>query len=96
MFQQGKSYVWLFPVFLGLFFGGCWLSSELFQNPSWGILTLPAFVAFLLAWEIRSGVALDPWWRATYRKGSWQYRAMLWWHAVAVVLMSAFSFFFVQ
>lgn len=94
--QHGKSYLWLFPVYIGVFFGGFWLSSELTDTPSWGVLTLPTSFALLLSCEMGSGVALDSMGRASYPKGTWQYRATLVWHAIGIVLFSVFSFFFIR
>jgi hypothetical protein len=54
---------------------------------------MPAFIAILLLCELRSGVALDSWWRASYRKGDWQYRASLAWHTAGFGLFLAFWYF---
>jgi hypothetical protein len=93
--EHGRSYLWLFPIYLVLFFGGFALC-EAVGHVSWGILTLPAFVAFLLLCELRSGVALDSWWRASHPKGSWQYRAMLAWHTTGVAMFSLLAYLFIQ
>jgi hypothetical protein len=94
-FEHGKSYIWLFPIFAALFFGGFALGNAAFNNPNWFIITMPLFVAFLLLGELRSGVALDSWWRATYPKGSWQYQALIAWHITAGIAMAIFSYFFI-
>jgi hypothetical protein len=91
LFHYGKSYLWLFLVYAGLFCGSFKLCDWVFGNFSLGFLTMPAFMVFLLGSEMRSGVALDSWWQARHLRGSWQYRAMLTWQAVAAVAMLAFS-----
>jgi membrane-bound ClpP family serine protease len=93
LFQQGKSYLWMFPIFGVLFFGGVALCVQTVGNPGWGILTLPGFLMFVLGAEIRSGVALDSWWRATYPRGTSRYRALLLWQAVVTVLATAMAVF---
>jgi hypothetical protein len=94
-FEHGKSYLWLFPIYALLFLGGFALCGAV-GNFSWGILTMPIFIACLLVCELRSGVALDSWWRASHPKGSWQYQASVIWHAVGIVLFLIFSYFFIH
>jgi hypothetical protein len=76
-----------------LFFGGYLLCDWFFGNPVWGILsgfvTMPLFLAIMVGLQVRSGVALDSWWRPTYLRGSWQYRASLIWHTTAIILIWA-------
>jgi hypothetical protein len=91
---HGRSYLWLFPIFLILFFGGFGLGA-MAGDMRWGALMMPAFVAFLLSCELRSGVAFDSWWRASYLKGSRQYQAMVIWHAIGIVLFCVFAYFFI-
>lgn len=93
--QQDRSYAWLFAVFAVFFLGGFALCEAVGQV-GWGILTLPAFIAFLLSCELRSDIALDSWWRARYPKGCWQFKALIAWHVTGLVLLSIFSFFFIH
>jgi hypothetical protein len=93
--EQGKSYRWLFAIYVVVFTGGVALCEAL-GNFSWGILTMPAFLTFVLLSELRSGIALDSWWRASHPKGSRQYQAVIAWHAVLLVLLLAFSYFFIH
>lgn len=86
-FKQGRSYLWLLPIFVILFFG----SAMLLGSPAWAALMLPLFGAILLVSEWRSGIALDSFMRATHLKGSWQYRALFAWQVTWLVLMSALS-----
>jgi hypothetical protein len=86
-FKQGRSYLWLLPIFAVLFFG----PALLLDNGVWGALTLPLFGAFLLVSEWRSGIALDSFMRATHLKDSWQYRALIAWQVTWLVLMSMLS-----
>jgi hypothetical protein len=81
----------MFPIFGVLFFGCVALCVQTVGNPGWGILTLPGFIMSVLAVEIRSGVALDSWWRATYPRGTSRYRALLLWQAVVTVLATAMA-----
>lgn len=92
--EYGRSYIWLFAIFLIAFILGMLLCSA-FGCDKFGIVTIPAFLAILLSSELRSGVALDSWWRATYLKGSWQYRALTAWHAVALAVFLGMSYVFI-
>jgi hypothetical protein len=58
----------------------------------WAVLTLPAFAIFLLGCELRSGIVLDSWWRASYAKGTWQYRAGIAGHVIAVLFFVGVSY----
>ena len=89
--HYGRSYLWLFLIFMTVFFGGFALC-DAFGRMNWGFITMPAFLAFLLLCELWSGVALDSWWRASYLKGGWQYRTMLAWQAAGVAFLSALSY----
>jgi hypothetical protein len=93
--EHGRSYIWLFAIFMALFFGGFALFESV-GDVKWGILTIPAFLTFLLLCEIRSGVALDPWWRASHLKGSGRYQATLAYHAVLVPVFCIFSWFYIH
>ncbi len=94
-FKHGRSYIFIFAIFLVLFLGGSAIC-EAVGYVNWGIITMPAFLTLLLLCELWSGVALDSWWRASYPKGCWQYQAILAWHAVGVVFISAFSYLFIR
>ena len=61
----------------------------------WGIITMLAFIVMVLSCELRSGVALDSWWKASYRTGDWQYRAIVAWHILGLFLLLGMSYFFV-
>jgi hypothetical protein len=93
--EQGKSYLWLFPIHLVLFAAGFGLCGA-FGNATWGIVTMPLFIAFLMICELRSGIALDSWWRAAHPKGRWQYQAILAWQAFALVWFLAIAYFFIR
>ncbi|MFO0916963.1 MAG: hypothetical protein U0872_01445 [Planctomycetaceae bacterium] len=94
-FKQGKSYVWLWLIFGGVFLGPGILCITLGSIP-WSVLTMPVCLAYLLTCELRSGIALDSWWRASYPRGTWQYRALIAWHAAAAVLFLAFLLFMIH
>jgi hypothetical protein len=75
--EHGKSYLWLFGVYVALFLGSAAVSGLIFGSP---ILALPVMALmglFLLISQIRSGIALDGTWRAIYPKGTWKYRAQI-------------------
>ncbi len=57
---------------------------------------MPACMAYILACELLSGIALDGWWRASHPKGTWQYRALITWHAAAAVFFLVFSLFMIH
>jgi hypothetical protein len=69
-------------------FGLC----EAVGHEKWGLLNLPAFLAFLLLCELRSGVALDSWWKASHLKGTWQYRGLIAWHSLATALFLVIAY----
>ena len=91
-FKQGESYLWLlgvyFVIFLGLMFG----LGNANGTARWGVLLLPAFSLLLLTTTLRSGVALDKSWRATYLKDNWHYRVSIAAHFVLLVWFSVFSY----
>ena len=93
--KQCRSYLWLFPVFCALFFGG-FAVCGLLGNYKWGIVILPTFLAGLLSSEVSSGIALDSWWRASHPRGSWQYLALVAWHTLGFVLFVFFAYFFIR
>jgi hypothetical protein len=45
--QHGRSYIWLFPIFLGLFVGGIVVGAT-FGSRDWGAVVMPIFMAFIL------------------------------------------------
>ncbi len=60
----------------------CWALG----TPQFAIVLLPAVMLIVLSSELRSGVALDSWWRASYRKGDWQYGALIVWHTIGLIV----------
>ena len=95
-FRLGESYIWLFVVFLVVFLGSAAFCLAVFGSFKFAALTMPVFAAYLLACQIRSGVALDSWWQAKYQRGDTMYSVLLAWYAFAVVLISVFCMFFVR
>ena len=75
-FEQDKSYLWLFaimlPVCLLLTLIGSQVSNLLGMFLGWGLPGL-----WLTICEMRSGVLLDSWWRATYIRGSFVYELVI-------------------
>jgi hypothetical protein len=92
--EPGKSYLWIFPIYGAVFLGGILLCGA-FGRFQCGIITMPVFLAILLSSELRSEVALDSRWRATYLKGTWQYRALIAWQTIGLVGLLGMSYVFV-
>lgn len=75
-FEEGRSYIWLFPLvagasFLLAFNGGIWLA--IYDQPGAGFTACLGFLLplyWLKIAELRSGVALNRMWRAVYPKGT--------------------------
>jgi hypothetical protein len=59
-------------------------------------ITMPALVLILLALQLRSGIALDSWWVARHPKGTWQFRAMIAWQVVGLILMIGMAYYFLH
>lgn len=85
-FLVGKSYVWIFWVFFLVFIAAGAGLTVFVGHPVYAGILLPIVLGIVFALEIRSGVVLDSWWRAKYVKGTWQYKAILAWHATALVI----------
>jgi hypothetical protein len=90
VFQQGRSYMWLFFAFVAFFLGGNALCYA-YGHQRWGSALLPAIVALVTVGEFFSGVALDSWWRASYPRGTENY----WLALVLQTLFVAASMVFV-
>src|SRR5262245_2547618 len=92
--DYGRSYMWLFAAFVAAIIAGAalaWANGTRFA----GTAVMPVGIAIVLSCELPSGIALDSWCRAAHRNGSWQYTGLIAWHALAVVLFSAMSYFFI-
>jgi hypothetical protein len=92
--RMSRSYFWLFVVYLAVFFS-IDAVCKAFGHASWGVLTAPVFIAFVILCELRSEVALDFWWRANYQKDNWRFRPLIAWHVAVLILVSTLSFFFI-
>ena len=88
--QSGRSYIWLFFVFAAFFVGVGMLGGM----PKIAVLSMPILIGGILACELQSGIALDSWWRAKYEKGTWQYTALVIWHAVGTILLGVLAWLF--
>lgn len=84
--ENGRSYARWYDVFATVFFGGFVVSLFIGGRPWWVFLTFPVTGVLLLISQLRSGVALDGAWRASYVKGTWQIRGMI----VALVLWAIY------
>jgi hypothetical protein len=91
--KLGKSYIWIFFIFGAAFiilvFGQALLGRG---HPEFAIALLPIVTGFVLISEIRSGIALDSWWRAKYTRETWQYKALLAWEGLGLVVFTVISF----
>ncbi len=88
-FILGRSYVWIFfAIFLPLWIGGMVAIARVWMPPLTVAMLLPAMLLFILTSELRSGIALDSWWRAKYVRGTTLYRLLIAWHLVAMLAFS--------
>ena len=86
----GNGYIWIFCIFAVVFiFIGVIGAALKFTNPKYAIVLFPILFGFILISEIRSGVALDSWWRAKFGKGTWQYAGLIALHSFAFVMVTA-------
>ncbi|MEM8946914.1 MAG: hypothetical protein AAGD11_17195 [Planctomycetota bacterium] len=92
--EIGKSYIWIFWIFFGVFVVLTFASSEL--SIAIPACLLPFFMGFMLYSQIRSKVALDSWWRATHPAGTRTYTALIIWNTLGVIGMTVMAFLFVQ
>jgi hypothetical protein len=53
--------------------------------------TLPLMTTFLFLSELRSGLVLDSYWRATYPQGTWQFKLGLAARAAITILFTYFA-----
>jgi hypothetical protein len=89
--EPGRSYFWWILPYAVVLFGETILCTLLAAR-CWSILALPALMAFMLICELRSGLALDSEWRASYAKGTWQYSAIIGCNAIALIAFLAASY----
>ena len=89
-FVVDRSYIWLFFAFATVFVL-CSVACQILGRPQLGCLSMPAFVAFLLWTELRSGIVLDSWWRASHPQGTRYFYPMIAWHFLGFVLLTLFS-----
>ncbi|MEQ8210612.1 MAG: hypothetical protein RH917_12350 [Lacipirellulaceae bacterium] len=86
--EIGKKYLWVFFIYFSVFCMVLFLKALSDAIPlSLIACSLPVFMAFLLYSQIRSGVALDSWWRATHPAGSIAFKAMIVWNSLAILGM---------
>ena len=89
LLKPGQNYMYLFRVYFGVFvalmiasfvidFGFCFNAM---------LVTMPAYMLFLLVSQIRSGVALDSWMVAKHRRGCRTYTAQIAWNFTALIVM---------
>jgi hypothetical protein len=85
---HGKSYVWILVVLLLSY---AWIYFSGYIRVA--ALMLPLTLVVMISSEIRSHVALDSWWRATYVRSQWQYTAIVAWHVVLCLLFSGVAIY---
>jgi hypothetical protein len=81
----------IYLAFAVLFVGGSVLSERFAGNPSWGSLALPAYGAFRLIAQLRSGMAVDALGRERYPKGTPRYSKQLVFLVAWTLLASALA-----
>jgi hypothetical protein len=86
--EQGRSYRRWLEASSAVFLGG-FVICELLGVGWWGILMLPAEVALLVICQVRSGVALDSNWDASYARGTWQFRGLIAWEMFVAIFFVA-------
>jgi hypothetical protein len=91
--ELGRSYLWAFAAYAALFLGTIALCAAL-GHPNWAVIPMPIMMIAILSSELRSGIALDSMLRASYPKGTWQYGAMITWHAFGLCLFLGMTYFF--
>jgi hypothetical protein len=91
--ELGKSYAWALAIFMTVF-GGVISLEYIFRQPTRGApLIMPAFFALVLLCEVRSGIALDPAFRASYVRGTPEYRKLLIWQVYCLLFLVGVSIF---
>lgn len=91
----GKSYLWLFGLCAALLITSAVISGLVFGRPDFGFIIVPCTLTFVLISELRSGIAIDSWWRAKYAKRTWQYQALVTWHAIASLAFTGYFIFLI-
>ena len=76
-FVGGKSYLWLFPVFLVAMLVSTAFCFVAFRRPLLGSLALPITMGYFFVCQWKSGIALDSKWTAKYPNGTWQFRCTM-------------------
>jgi hypothetical protein len=92
-FVLNGDYSWIFLIFFGVFVG-VGMPLFAFGHPLYAIISLPILGAFLLVSQIRSGIALDSFWRARYPRESWQFKAILALNVFGFVLTAVLAWYF--
>ena len=93
LLTQGKNYTWIFwAFFVAMVILTVGLTAiRVSIKPVTPLL--PLFMLFVVVSEIRSRVALDSWWVATYAAGSPMYRFLVVWHILGFVGLTALVVF---
>lgn len=93
-FELGKSYLSLFWGFLCVFV--VLMFAPFKHSILVVVVSLPLVLSFILYVQVRSKVALDSWWKATYPAGTRTYVALMIWNTIGVVGLSVLAFLFVR
>ena len=90
IFELNKSYIWIFAIFCPIFLVSGMIIFPFSGNNSFriGVCELIVMIGFILFSEIRSGIAIDSWWRAVYPKGTWQYQGVIAWQSFGILAFS--------
>lgn len=84
IFQHGRSCIWIFFVYAVFFVAVGMVGGNLRAVA----LSMPIVMGGILLVELHSGIALDSYWRAMHKKGTWQYTALVLWHTAATIVFS--------
>lgn len=75
LFEHQRSYQWLFWSWVALCIAAIAVTAIIRISPIRAAICFPVTALFLLVSQVRSGVALNGMWVATYKRGSWQFGA---------------------
>lgn len=90
--EQDKSYVWLFALMLPVCVLLSFIGSHV-SNLFGMLLGLGLPLLWLTICELRSGILLDSWWRASYPKGSFVYDLAIRIKIVLIALLAIFAIY---
>jgi len=93
LLEYSRSYLYILIAYGVIFLFAMTLGVIGYFNYAFPIIvtTMTMLFAFLLISQLRSGIALDSWWIAKYRRGTWQYTGLIAWNCFGLILSIVFS-----